>query len=82
MPRLFWKLFGAFWLTTIVILTISIFVSFRIADERSEQSFVDPREVDVQLQAMLKGFLFQVFHVVFQNEILGSLADIPEETFG
>lgn len=54
MPRLFWKLFGAFWLTTFVILTIAIFVSFRIADERSEASFVDPREVDAQLQAVLQ----------------------------
>ena len=54
MPRLFWKLFGAFWLTTFVILTVTIFVSFRIAHEQSEESFVDPREVDAQLQTVLQ----------------------------
>ena len=54
MSRLFWKLFGAFWLTTIVILTITIFVSFRIAHEQSEENFVDPREVDARLQAILQ----------------------------
>lgn len=54
MPRLFWKLFAAFWLTTIVILTVTIFVSFRIAQEESEASFVDPREVDAQLQTVLQ----------------------------
>lgn len=53
-PRLFWKLFAAFWLTTIVILTVTIFVSFRIAQEESEESFVDPREVDAHLQAILQ----------------------------
>lgn len=53
-PRLFWKLFAAFWLTTIVILTVTIFVSFRIAQDESDASFVDPREVDAQLQAVLQ----------------------------
>jgi len=54
MPSLFWKLFGAFWLTTFVILAVSIFVSFRIADEQSPYSFADPREIDEQLQAILQ----------------------------
>ncbi len=54
MPRLFWKLFAAFWLTTIVILTVTIFVSFRIAQDESEASFVDPREVDAELQSILQ----------------------------
>ncbi|MEO0575023.1 MAG: HAMP domain-containing sensor histidine kinase [Pseudomonadota bacterium] len=54
MRSLFWKLFGAFWLTTVVILAISIFVSFRIADEQSPYSFADPREVDEQLQTILE----------------------------
>lgn len=54
MRSLFWKLFGAFWLTTLVILAISIFVSFRIADEQSPYSFADPREIDEQLQAILQ----------------------------
>jgi signal transduction histidine kinase len=53
MPRLFWKLFGAFWLTTFVILTVTVFVSFRIAHEQSEESFVDPREIDAELQTVL-----------------------------
>lgn len=38
MRTLFWKLFGAFWLTTVVILAIAIFVSFRLADSSDEQS--------------------------------------------
>lgn len=54
MSSLFWKLFGAFWLTTLVILAASIFVSFRIADEQSPYSFADPREIDEQLQAILQ----------------------------
>ena len=54
MRSLFWKLFGAFWLTTFVILAVSIFVSFRIADEQSPYSFADPREIDEQLQAILQ----------------------------
>lgn len=36
MGSLFWKLFGAFWLTTIVILTITIVMSFRLADTTAE----------------------------------------------
>lgn len=54
MRSLFWKLFGAFWLTTLVILAVSIFVSFRIADEQSPYSFADPREIDERLQAILQ----------------------------
>ncbi len=54
MTRLFWKLFAAFWLTTIVILTVTIFVSFQVAKEESAESFVDPREVDAGLQAILQ----------------------------
>jgi signal transduction histidine kinase len=54
MPRLFWKLFGAFWLTTFVILTVTVFVSFRVAHEQSEESFVDPREIDARLQIVLQ----------------------------
>ncbi|MBU2677369.1 MAG: HAMP domain-containing histidine kinase [Gammaproteobacteria bacterium] len=54
MRSLFWKLFGAFWLTTLVILAVSIFVSFRIADQQSPYSFADPREIDEQLQAILQ----------------------------
>jgi len=54
MRSLFWKLFGAFWLTTFVILAVSIFISFRIADEQSPYSFADPREIDEQLQAIMQ----------------------------
>lgn len=36
MRTLFWKLFGAFWLTTIVILTVAILISFRLADSSSD----------------------------------------------
>lgn len=54
MRSLFWKLFGAFWLTTLVILAVSIFVSFRIADEQAPYSFADPREIDEQLQTILQ----------------------------
>ncbi|NNF51904.1 MAG: HAMP domain-containing protein, partial [Gammaproteobacteria bacterium] len=36
MRTLFWKLFGAFWLTTIVILAVAIFMSFRLADSSSD----------------------------------------------
>ncbi|MGB5492606.1 MAG: hypothetical protein WBM76_17400, partial [Woeseiaceae bacterium] len=51
---MFWKLFGAFWLTTLAILAVSIFVSFKIADEQSPYSFADPREIDQLLQAILQ----------------------------
>ncbi|MBT8095393.1 MAG: HAMP domain-containing protein [Woeseia sp.] len=54
MRSLFGKLFGAFWLTTLVILAVSIFVSFKIADEQSPYSFADPREIDQELQAILQ----------------------------
>ena len=54
MRSLFWKLFGAFWLTTLAILAVSIFVSFKIADEQSPYSFADPREIDQLLQAILQ----------------------------
>lgn len=54
MRALFWKLFGAFWVTTLVILAVSIFVSFKIADEQSPYSFADPREVDEILQTILQ----------------------------
>ena len=54
MRSLFWKLFGAFWLTTLAILAASIFVSFKIADEQSPYSFADPREIDQLLQAILQ----------------------------
>lgn len=53
MPRLFLKLFGTFWLTTVLILSISIFVSFRIADEMSER-LIDPREADVSLREVVE----------------------------
>lgn len=52
MPRLFWKLFGAFWLTTVVILAASIFVSFQIAD-RDAAAALDPREADALLREVL-----------------------------
>ncbi|MGB5354883.1 MAG: HAMP domain-containing sensor histidine kinase, partial [Woeseia sp.] len=54
MRRLFWKLFGAFWLTTVVILAAAIFVSFKLANEQSGENFADPREVDAQLQSILQ----------------------------
>ncbi len=54
MRALFWKLFGAFWLTTFVILTISITLSFRLADEQSPGAFADPREIDALLQTILQ----------------------------
>jgi len=53
MRALFWKLFGAFWLTTVAILAISIFVTFRLAGE-STASFADPREVESLLQDILQ----------------------------
>lgn len=53
MQALFWKLFGAFWLTTLVILAVSIFFSFRLADEQSPGAFADPREIDAQLQNIM-----------------------------
>ncbi|MGB5353658.1 MAG: HAMP domain-containing protein, partial [Woeseia sp.] len=54
MRRLFWKLFGAFWLTTVVILAVTIFVSFKLANEQSGETFADPREVDAQLQSIVQ----------------------------
>lgn len=50
MPRLFLKLFGTFWLTTVLILATSIFVSFRLADDRVMQRLIDPREADDLVQ--------------------------------
>lgn len=40
MRSLFWKLFGAFWLTTFVILTVSVLMSFRLAGD-STVDFLD-----------------------------------------
>ncbi|NNF67044.1 MAG: HAMP domain-containing protein, partial [Gammaproteobacteria bacterium] len=54
MRSLFWKLIGAFWLTTLIILAASIFVSFRVADEQAPYSFADPREVDHLVQSVLE----------------------------
>lgn len=54
MHSLFWKLFGAFWVTSLVILAASIFFSFKIADEQAPYSFADPREIDQLLQAILQ----------------------------
>ena len=51
MQTLFWKLFGAFWLTTIVILTVTIFMSFRLADYSNE--VIDALE-EVSLQEILQ----------------------------
>ncbi|MBT8143551.1 MAG: HAMP domain-containing histidine kinase [Gammaproteobacteria bacterium] len=45
MPRLFWKLFSAFWLTTVAILAISIFASFQLADQAFDE-MLDPRTAD------------------------------------
>ena len=53
MRALFWKLFGAFWLTTVAILAISIFVTFRLAGEATT-SFADPREVESLLEDVLQ----------------------------
>lgn len=53
MPRLFWKLFAAFWLTTLAILAVSIFASFRLAD-RSLHDQLDPREADAAVQELLE----------------------------
>ncbi|NNM19706.1 MAG: HAMP domain-containing histidine kinase [Gammaproteobacteria bacterium] len=49
MPRLFWKLFAAFWLTTLAILTVSIFASFQLAD-RATADWIDPREADAMVR--------------------------------
>lgn len=46
MPRLFLKLFGTFWLTTVLILAVSIFASFRLADDSASGVRIDPREAD------------------------------------
>ncbi len=51
MRTLFWKLFGAFWLTTIVILTVAILISFRLADSSSD--VLDAWE-EVSLQDILE----------------------------
>lgn len=53
MPRLFLKLFGTFWLTTVLILSISIFASFRLADDRLSRQLIDPREMDALLGDVL-----------------------------
>lgn len=52
MPRLFLKLFGTFWLTTVLILSISIFVSFRLANDGSNE-YIDSREADAMLRDIL-----------------------------
>ncbi len=52
--RMFWKLFGAFWLTTVVILAITVFYSFRLAGDQSANSYADPREVDALLQTIMQ----------------------------
>ena len=54
MPRLFLKLFGTFWLTTVLILTVSIFASFRLADDAASRQAVDPREADELLREVLE----------------------------
>jgi len=53
MPRLFLKLFGTFWLTTVLILSVTIFASFRIADDTASRLSVDPREADELLRDLL-----------------------------
>jgi two-component system sensor histidine kinase CpxA len=53
MRTLFWKLFGAFWLTTVAILAVSIFVTFQLAGE-SHEGLSDPREIDLVLQEVLQ----------------------------
>ncbi|MCH9693589.1 MAG: HAMP domain-containing histidine kinase [Gammaproteobacteria bacterium] len=50
MPRLFLKLFGTFWITTVLILSISIFASFRLADDQMAERLADPREIDASLR--------------------------------
>lgn len=49
-PRLFWKLFGAFWLTAVLIIAASIFASFRITDVSRYELMVDSREADALLR--------------------------------
>jgi len=49
-PRLFVKLFGTFWITTVLILSISIFASFRLADDQMAERLADPREIDASLR--------------------------------
>jgi two-component system sensor histidine kinase CpxA len=49
-PRLFLKLFGTFWITTVLILSISIFASFRLADDQMAERLADPREIDASLR--------------------------------
>lgn len=53
MSRLFLKLFGTFWLTTVLILSISIFVSFNLANDDMPARLVDPREVDASLREVV-----------------------------
>ncbi len=53
MSRLFLKLFGTFWLTTVLILSISIFVSFNLANDDMAARLVDPRELDASLREVV-----------------------------
>lgn len=53
MPRLFLKLFGTFWITTVLILSISIFASFRLADDQMAERLADPREIDASLREIV-----------------------------
>lgn len=52
MPKLFWKLFSAFWLATVTILAVSIFASFRLADLAFDER-LDPREADELVRQQL-----------------------------
>lgn len=46
-------MFGTFWLTTVLILSISIFASFRLADDQMAERLIDPREVDASLREIV-----------------------------
>lgn len=51
---MFWKLFGAFWLTAVLIIAASVFASFRITDVSRYELMVDAREADVILREVFE----------------------------
>ncbi|MEM7281931.1 MAG: hypothetical protein AAF438_09920, partial [Pseudomonadota bacterium] len=54
MPRLFLKLFGTFWITTVVILAASIWISFYIVGDEMSREIPDPRETDEVIRTVLE----------------------------
>ena len=54
MPRLFLKLFGSFWVTTVVVLAVSIWLSFYVAEDEIARQVPDPRETDDLIREVLE----------------------------